>query len=69
VYSLSSTSITVTVRPCTSRSAASAGPMVAANSRSVISTVASQWCICQASSGASSRVFKVLSTALSAGTA
>ena len=39
------------------------------NSVSVISTHASQWFICQASSEASSRVFKVLSTAFSAGTA
>ena len=43
--------------------------MTGANSRSVITTCASQWFICQASSGASSRVFSVLSTAFSAGTA
>ena len=43
--------------------------MTGANSRSVISTWASQWFICQASSGASSRVFSVFSTAFRAGTA
>ena len=47
----------------------SAAPTVGASSRSVISTAHSQWCSCQAISGASSRVLSVLSTALSAGTA
>ena len=47
----------------------SASPITGANSRSVITTAASQWFICQASSVASSRVFSVLMTALSAGIA
>jgi len=69
VYSLSHTSMTMTSRPCCSRSRRSAALVVGANSRSVSSTAASQWFICQAMSAASSRVFSVLSTAPSAGTA
>jgi hypothetical protein len=69
VYSLSHTSITVMLRPCCSRNSRSAWATVGANSRSVSSTLASQWFICQASKGASSRVFSVFSTAPSAGTA
>jgi hypothetical protein len=56
-------------RLCSLRSSCSASCMTGANSRSVITTCASQWFICQARSAASRRVFNVFSTALSAGTA
>ena len=61
--------MTIGLRPCVSRSRRKASAICGANSRSVISTSTSQWSICQASSGASSRVFSVFSTAFSAGTA
>jgi hypothetical protein len=39
------------LRPCTlAQRCRAPAPMTAANSRSVISTLVSQWCICQASS-------------------
>ena len=69
LYSLSQTSMTTGSRPCSSRNRRSACAMVGANSRSVMTTADSQWFICQASSGASSRVLSVFSTAFNAGTA
>ena len=69
VNSLSQTSMTIGSRPCSDSSKRSASFITGANSLSVISTSASQWFICQASSGASRRVFSVFNTAFTAGTA
>ncbi len=69
VNSLSQTSTTTGARPYSSRRIRSASLIVGASSRSLSSTAASQWFICQAISAASSRVLRVLSTAFSAGTA
>ena len=63
------TPMTPGLHPCSSFSIASAGPITGANSRSVTTTAASLWFICQAIIGASRRVFSVLITAFSAGTA